>query len=431
MTGGDIARVTGAVRTRLGIAPSAEQLPELARWLAQRLAALGCTAEEYCSRLAQPAELQALAARLTVPETSFYRFGSQWEALRAGVLPALLQRARAHRRRIRLWSAGCCTGEEAYTLAILVSELGCAPETEILATDVNDAYLELARAACYKPRAVRGLPPEWTERYFRRSKGQFFLDERVRALVRFGPLNLAEPTWPSAATRTLGVDLILCENVLIYFDPPGARRALARLRDALAEGGVLALGSSELVQSVEGLSPREIAGAYFLVKGAATPPKPAARVKEAPHPSPLPAKRGEARGADPLDRVGRLVEEGRAEDARALCAEWAAARPLDPRAHYWLGLIGYEDPAGAAEHFKRVLYLDPEHLLARLHLARCAQRLGKAREAAREFGVLGRLAARRDPDEVVDPQEGVTCGLLAALCRKQLQGGRDAMDHRH
>lgn len=426
----ELSRLTAAVRQWLGISPTAEQAPELARFLSARLAALGCSAEEYCARLSEPRELQALAARLTIAETCFYRFAPQWEALAAGILPEALARARARGRKARFWSAGCCTGEEPYTIAILVAEAGRAGDVEILATDVNEGYLERAKMGKFSARSLRHLPPPLAQKYFEARGGAFWLDESIRRRVRFAQLNLADSGYPGIANGTSGLDVIFCQNVLIYFDGGVSREAIGRLTECLEDGGVLALGPSEMLPAGARLAVRQVQGAFFYVKGAPAAHRAPAALKgssgRVPSAAPMPPE-----ALDALERVSALAGQGLAEAARELCREVADVRPLEPRAHYLLGLLEYDEPQQARAHFRRALYLDPGHLLARLHAARCAQRLGRRREAARDFATLGRLAARRPPDDLLDAEEGLTCGMLTALCRRQSKEDADAMDDRH
>ena len=172
-------------------------------------------------------------------------------------------RARAQSRRLRIWSAGCCTGEEPYTLAIQAAERGVAEDVEILATDINESYLEKAIAGVFSRRSVEKLPALLLEKYFAKKDRSFLLDERLRRKVDFKQLNLAETCYPSFLNGTADLDVIFCRNVLIYFDEATIARILLRFRDCLRPGGILALGPSEMVHASVSLSSEKIGEAFF------------------------------------------------------------------------------------------------------------------------------------------------------------------------
>jgi chemotaxis protein methyltransferase CheR len=187
-------------------------------------------------------EIQRLVDAVTVNETWFFRETGPVEAWREAVLPGLLERG----GRVRLWSAGCATGEEPYTLAMLLleacSEVAVA-QIEILATDISQRALEAARAAVYDPHSLRHTEPYRLARYFRTAPaGRYAVREDVRRLVRFGHTNLVDLT---LAERIRAMDLVLCRNLIIYLDDQGRQVALDNLHAALRPGGYLTLGHSE------------------------------------------------------------------------------------------------------------------------------------------------------------------------------------------
>jgi chemotaxis protein methyltransferase CheR len=216
--------------------------------------------------------IEALPARLTIGETHFFRVGPQIDALRTAVLPEIIGR-RASQRRLRAWSAGCSTGEEPYTLAILIREQLAAPDgwdVQLLATDINEQALDAARAASYGDWSFRGTPDEVRRRYFAPDGRRWRLVESVRRMVRFAPMNLlADPIpslQPEATVPTLGptFDLILCRNVTIYFGPEAVQRVYQRFAEALADGGWLVLGPSDPVPAQPGpLEPTYVRGAVL------------------------------------------------------------------------------------------------------------------------------------------------------------------------
>jgi chemotaxis protein methyltransferase CheR len=228
--------------------------------LHRRLRAVGAKdLAAYGDLLADPvageAEWARLEAEITIGETFFFRYGEQFAALRTTILPGLVE-ARHRERSLRIWSAGCSTGAEPYSLAILVREiLGEAlPDwrVSILGTDISTEALAAARAAEYGRWALRTMPPEERLRYFThlppkpgvRREGGFALRPEFRGMVRFEQGNLlafAGPGGPEGGAY----DLILCRNVLIYFDAPTVSRVVHGLGRRLRPDGWLLLGHAE------------------------------------------------------------------------------------------------------------------------------------------------------------------------------------------
>ena len=181
--------------------------------------------------------LDDLVDELRVGETHFMRDPGQIDLLRREVLPAL-RRRRGAGAAVRVWSAGCATGEEAYSLAILLEEQGLAEDAVVLGTDFSAVALAKARAGSYSDWSMRGVSDQFLQDYFRHHEGRRILVDRIRNRVRFERLNLVAQD-DYAAVGASGMDLILCRNVLVYFDHETAGRIAARLFDCLAEGGVL------------------------------------------------------------------------------------------------------------------------------------------------------------------------------------------------
>jgi chemotaxis protein methyltransferase CheR len=217
----------------------------LKRRIAGRVRALGLhQAQAYLQVLRQDqAEVDLLITALTIHVSQFFRNPSMFAQLEGHLLPALFQQVRAEGRgTVRLWSAGCSSGEEAYSLALMVDALEPTPvPVDILATDLPPAILEVARAALFDPQRLVEVPEAVRERYFAPEGGRLRLREEVRRRVRFAAQNLlTDPDYPKA-------DLILCRNVLIYFSREEQERILERFAAALPPGGVLVLGKAEML----------------------------------------------------------------------------------------------------------------------------------------------------------------------------------------
>jgi chemotaxis protein methyltransferase CheR len=225
----------------------------LERRLAPRLQTLGlATFAEYHRFLrydpGRSAELDEAVDVITTNETYFYREPLQLGAFRREILPQLA-RTLAPARRLRILSAGCSTGEEAYTLAVLVREslLFEGWDVEIAGADISRRCLAAARAGAYGEHAFRSADAEHMRRWFRLRGGKWVIDDAIRGMVRFGRENLLDPGALASVTRA---DAIFCRNVMIYFDLAARRRVLAKFHEKLRDGGWLLLGHSESLLNV-------------------------------------------------------------------------------------------------------------------------------------------------------------------------------------
>jgi len=191
----------------------------------------------------QRGELETAAEALTTNETYFYREPNQLRAFAHEILPALAQE-NAPERRLRVWCAGCSTGEEVYTVAVLLLQSGLFEgwRVEVLGSDIARRVLAVARAGAYGPHAFRTAEAELVRPFFRLEEGKWHAREPVRRLVSFTHLNLLD----ERAVRQVGaVDVIFCRNVMIYFGLEARRRVVRSFQQRLRAGGYLLLGHSE------------------------------------------------------------------------------------------------------------------------------------------------------------------------------------------
>jgi two-component system, chemotaxis family, CheB/CheR fusion protein len=194
----------------------------------------------------EPEEFTALFNTILINVTGFFRDPDAWEYLRTDVLKPMLA-GKHDESPVRVWSAGCASGEEAYTLAILLAE-SMGPEAfrqrvKIYATDVDEDGLAQARQAAYGEREVAGLPPELLQRYFEQTGNRYVFRKDLRRSVIFGRNDLVQDAPISR------IDLLVCRNALMYFNAETQSRILARFHFALNEGGVLFLGKAEMLLS--------------------------------------------------------------------------------------------------------------------------------------------------------------------------------------
>jgi chemotaxis protein methyltransferase CheR len=478
------ARLSEVLSGVLGLHFPRERWTDLHRGLRAAAPDLGFGRVQDCvdwmlSATPTRAQVQVLAAHLTIGETYFFRDSGMFDALATHVLPPLIEaRREAGQRRLRLWSAGCCTGEEPYSLAILLRQL--LPDladwhVTILATDINAGFLRKAVAGTYGDWSFRGTPPEFRTRWFRRTEGgRYALLPEVRATVSFAHLNLAQDNYPSLATDTNAMDVILCRNVLMYFTAEQTEKVIRNFHHALADDGWLALGPSETgVEQARQFSMWNFSGAMLHQKGAGKeareilqpappvdwflpeiavetvatetvpppPTEPAVAAMDLAVPSsplewaasayaqgqysavvdrllaPSAGPVGDPRVFSLLTRA--LANLGRLDEALGSCGHWLAADKLDTAGHYLRAMIlleqGDEPPARAA--LQRALYLAPDFVPAHFALGNLARLHGRGTEARRHFDNALQLLGRCHPEEVLPESDGLTAGRLAETIR--------------
>jgi chemotaxis protein methyltransferase CheR len=239
----ELQALLGLIETNTGLRLNSAQITDLNLTL-EKLARSQQTSSGELIRAFQagqkPELLAELQTKLTVSETHFYRIAPQIEALKNNILPELIQQNRLTQK-LRLWSAGCSSGEEAYTLLMLLEEIGLEDwDVEVLGTDLNPDVLELARVGSYGHWSFRDTPLPVIERFFDVSGGKYQVRADLRTRASFEVHNLLLP--PDADQQ---FDLILCRNVTIYFSPQTAQGVYQNLARQLLPGGWLILGPSD------------------------------------------------------------------------------------------------------------------------------------------------------------------------------------------
>lgn len=242
-------RFRARLTARLGLTFDENRASALANLLAERATATRVTPEEYLERLGSAdRELPELAKVLTIAETYFFRNAAQLEVCMQTAVPACL--ARRGTNSLRILSAACASGEEPYSLAILLRERwpSIAPQVVLLGSDVNPAVLERARLGRYSAWSLRETPAPYAQRYFSRDGADFVLDPAIRESVRFEAMNLVEPEAQQLAVASF--DIVFCRNALMYFTSEQFTNVTRRLARAIVPGGYLFLGHAETLRGV-------------------------------------------------------------------------------------------------------------------------------------------------------------------------------------
>jgi chemotaxis protein methyltransferase CheR len=474
-------RISTYVSDRMGLHYPSERRGDLERGLRCAAPDLGFTDVASFARwlLATPLtrpQIEVLAACLTVGETYFFRDQTVFNLLENRLLPEMIhQRRSSGRRDLRIWSAGCATGEEPYSLAILLRRL--IPDIEqwaitLLATDINPRFLARAQAGLYGKWSFRDVPSWVKSLYFQATaEGKFALSPDIRKSVMFAYHNLAEDAYPSIATHTNAMDIIFCRNVLMYFTQKRRHRVAEQLSRCLVPDGLLVVSPTEMSTVLAAhLTALPHAGAAIYRKrgegggrGGQETLRPEQPLSEkSRHPaagSPLPeismdrtrqnetaaqwqahyqeafrayekGRHDEAQAKLALlldetpDRAPALAllsriraSEGRLADARDLCAKAIAADKLTADYHYLLAMILLEldQEQEAVASFTHALYLDPEFVLAHFALGTILLRRGKTREARRHFENAQSSLRHYGAEEILPESEGITAGRMVEL----------------
>lgn len=449
-----LSRLSEFLAMRIGLYFPSGRWDDLERGMKAAARELGdASVEAYIHRvLSAPLshqQIEILASHLTVGETYFFRDRHSFEALEQYVLPELIRSRRDSERRLRIWCAGCCTGEEPYSIAMLLDRL--LPDHEqwhvtVLATDINPQFLRKAAEGIYGNWSFRGTPAWVKEHYFKTGPhGRFEIHPRIKKMVTFSYLNLADDVYPSLSNNTNAMDIIFCRNVLMYFTAELAEKVVGNLYRAVMDGGWLAVSPVEASHTLfSRFSTVNFTGAMFYRKVAADdlrpPPMPPQPVEiPALRPSPetprrievLPAaeeKTGTPAGPllqrqhDPCLMARLCANQGKLAEAAEWCGKAIVSDKLNPQNHYLLATIleelGQDD--AAEQSLKRALYLEPNFVLAHFALGNLRLSQGRHSEAQRHFANALALLQRLPLDEILPESDGLTAGRLGEIISSAL-----------
>lgn len=468
-----IVRLLG-LRAGLSFQPSERDTVE--RAIVRTMAQAGCSdTPEYLKLLKANAEaVDHLLAATSIGESYFFRDSGQFRIISDLILPDIRRRL-GPGHTIRFWSAGCGSGEEAYSLAMLLHRNGALSQATILGTDISHESLSQARAAIYPESSLRGDGAKMARPYLTEKDGQYHVNARMKKSVRFENLNLALDNYPSTGSGTRSMDLILCRNELLCFDQQTIDSVLERLFRSLAEGGwlitspgdppILDFEMFDFVPTEDGLayrkanmsptagvpqdpqvSPALDAKTSDAAPDVTSPAKSRARSKATSiTTSNVTTPRGNKRFAEArqaladgdCQRAADLTTDLRGEGAiihiKALagidvelaaeaCALATKRRPLSQELQYLNAVLMMDlnQHHQAVESLRRVLFLDESLALAHYSLGTALRNLGDIAGAHQAYRNTLEICDRAPQDELVPLGDDETVGQLRALAKTQL-----------
>ncbi len=195
-------------------------------------------------------EMKEVVNIVTTNETFFFRDEAQLDAFSSGILPVIVDNNKNSMKLIKVWSAACSTGEEPYTLGMIMAENGLLSNgwrLNIVGSDINDKVIATARRGIYGDYAVRNIPSQYKKRYFDNGSDTYAITKKIKDMVRYENINLLDHSRMMTMTN---VDVIFCRNVLIYFDDNAKKKVIGHFYDSLKKGGYLVTGFSETLYNI-------------------------------------------------------------------------------------------------------------------------------------------------------------------------------------
>ncbi|MCP4112683.1 MAG: chemotaxis protein CheR [Desulfobacteraceae bacterium] len=399
-------------------------------------------------------QLDILVKHLTIGETYYFRDKNLFKVLEEKILSGLIDSRRENRRTLRLWSAGCCTGEEPYSLAMLIDKimpLRQGWDISILATDINTIFLQKAEGGIYTNWSFRDAPEWVVEKYFKeKNKNSFEISQHMKDMVTFRQLNLAQQVYPQM------MDMILCRNVIMYFAPELRTKVIRRLSNSLSDGGWLIFSPGDIPHVKDpDLCLVRFPEAILYRKGVESKDK---ECQAKPVNSQLPVqvrtpqirkprpgitkiqKYKNSKAQLPVSRphssnsklqtqyfYQKAIESanlGKLDEAEDLCKKAVNNEKLHPGIHYLLATIYQEQGRlkESARTLKDALYLDPKFVLAHFALGNLMQREGRFAESEKHLRNTLSLLLNMNPEDILPHSEGLTAGRLTEMVQSMLSG---------
>lgn len=432
------------ISSQLGITIHKHQLNDLHHTIINACIELNCSPEKYISELENsPYDSvyhKLLIKGITIGETYFFRDKNQIQLLEKTILPEIIQRKRESKTlSLSIWSAGCASGEEIYTIAMILDRLLIDKKQwtlNLLGTDINIDSLKKAMQGIYGEWSMRSIIKTDKEHYFTYANNRYQLIDSIKQLVRFNYLNLNDNAYPSVLNETNAQDLILCRNVLIYFDTKSAELVIRKLSQSLIENGYLMLGASDPI-TVAGINLEHhfLQGTYFkkvTQKPIEPIPKPKSistiRPKKiiAIEPQPIKVQTASIKLPEPAkslpEKAIEYANQGQLAMAEQCCKESLLREPTSTQAHFTLAMIYLEmNKIDAAEdNLRKVLFLNKNDILAHYQLGLLLIRNKKIDSGIKSLRNAWQMVKKSDPKNMVPGFAPLTFGEFEKILTNEL-----------
>ncbi len=456
----ELMHIADLIQRQFGLIYNGEKLNDLERCLHRTLQNIP---QEHLNRVTEQLlaghfeQIPDLISQLTIPETYFLRNIRLFRALKNNLLPEIIRRKK-YTRQIAIWSAGSSSGEEPYSVAILLYELLGKDldlwTVNLIATDLNAQILKKAQQAVYSEWSFRGVPPDFKARYFKPiGKDKFQLIPEISKRVTFLQHNLIEGPFPPVSTIR-HFDLILCRNVMIYMSREAVQTILDKFHRVLHPQGYLVTGPSEFptLKNKE-FRPILLHGTIVYKKSTAgdftspvktnrpianhdtpsrhQPPKPTKQSFAAKRKLYFPlefTKKDEKKSTEACQTLNELAlirqaaDKGHLDEALELCTKYVKRKTTDKNGYYLLGTVLMEkgDVAQAEDNFRRAIYFDPDFVMAHFALANIYAMNNRTEESRKFYRNVLKILESRNPEETVPQSEGMAVSQFRELVKKMI-----------
>jgi len=437
------------IRNRLGILVRDYHIDDLKKLILKASEKFNCEPSDYLEILQQCDDtsplLEHLIAGVTIGETFFFRDARQIALLREKILPKLFEKKREENTlSLRIWSAGCASGEELYTIAMLLCEM--LPDLSswtfhLLGTDINTAVLSKAISGIYGEWSMRAIPELFKKKYFRREKNHYHIDEKICNMATFSWLNLNDDSYPSMFNSTCAQDLILCRNVLIYFDSRHIAKLMKKLDASLVEGGFLMLGASDPISlsdtNLQMVNKESTLYFHTLIPQPIKPEKNQKNVEKLfPTIIPVIAKKSEKSLTNPVtetkksipisaphEEVLALANIGKLEEAAGLCETLLPKYPTSSELYFMLGLIRAETNHlnDALTALRKSIFLDQNFVVGHFQMGLLLFRMQKHEAGLKSLRNAFVIASAKNAREKVRGCDNLDYGHLTEILRNEIE----------
>ncbi len=391
-----------------------------------------------------PEATDTMISHLTIGETYFFREKATLKVFQNIILPEIIQEKKDKDHKIRIWSAGCCTGEEPYTIAMLMK--ASMPDIlnwdiRILATDLNRKFLKKAVSGRYSAWSFRETPSDCIQQYFKPVNREFQIIEEIQKMVRFEYLNLANDIFPSHTTPFHDINVVFCRNVLMYFAKEQAAKIGKQFFQTITEKGWLITSPVE-VSSVyfELFTQVNIQDAIVYQKISekkstlqlthspspqlATSQTPSVRdrkknrvLQKSEHPKLL-IRNEKKSSPPPLETAKSFANHGKLKEARLCLEPLIDTEPMNTKAIYFYAhvLMESNELQLAENMLKRLIYLEPGHIMAHYQMGNLARLKNQQKMAVKHFRNVIEILKSMPNEEIVNDSEGITAGRMIEFC---------------